>query len=148
MPYQIVFIHHPITGKDVGNAQRECAVSARARSDPPVAAGGSAAFVRIDADKLGARLFCLKHPHPQVAVGHCGVGAPVQDQPALGHRVGVDYSPPAQGDLASRRTGRGANGAVKQGGAKCVKESAVKAGALQLAHGAGVTVREDCLRAI
>src|SRR5262249_32976635 len=60
----------------------------------------------------------------------------------------IDGRPRAEGDVAPGRPCRGTDGPVEKRGAQPMEEAAVETRAMQLAHGAGVAVGQDALRAI
>ena len=104
--------------------------------------------VRVDGDDLRAALAGLVLDRPEVDVGDGGVRAPVDDVAAVHRRLGVDHRPGAERDVAAGRAGGGADGAVEQRRPEPVEEPPVEAGVLQLAHRAGVAVRQDRLRPV
>ena len=145
---QVIVILQAIAPQDVHDSQGQGGVGAGADRQPPVAARSRLAAVGVDGDDAGAGLAGLVHQRPQVNVGDAGVGAPVDDVAAVDHGLGVDGGAGAERDIAACGPGGGADGAVQERGAQAVEEAAVQAGALQLAHRAGVAVRQDRLRPV
>ena len=143
----VVNIGEAVAPNDVHHAQGQRGVGAGAGLDVPVGPGGCRAPIRVDRDDRGPRPSGLDHQAPQVAVGVRRVGAPVDDEPALGdrHRIGPEPAS-AQGVFIARRASRGADRPVQLGGPQAVKEPPVKAARLELPHRPVIAVRKDRLR--
>src|SRR5206468_8811639 len=73
---------------------------------------------------------------------------PVEDVPGAHDGFRVNDGPRTQRDVTTGGARRGADRAVEQRGPEAVEEPAVEAAALELAHGAGVTVGQDRLRPV
>ena len=85
---------------------------------------------------------------PEVNVRDRGVRTPVHDVAAVHRGFGIDHRPRAERDVAAGRPGGGADRAVEQARAEPVEEAPVEAAVHQLAHRAGIAVRQNRLRAV
>ncbi len=127
--------------------QRQRRIGAGAHGQMPVALLGRQRAVRIDRHQRGAAPLGLLGARPEMQVGGDRIAAPDQDQPGVLHVLDVHAEARAIRVAQRRRAGRGADGAVQQRRTQLVEEARGHAFTLHQAHGAGIAVRQDGLRA-
>ena len=94
------------------------------------------------------RRFACLHAGPQMQVRDDRVGAPDQDQPGMLELLEVGADRGADGRGIARLAGARADRAVEQRRAELVEEAPIHRAVLQQAHGPGVAVGQNRLRAV
>ncbi len=145
---EVIVILQAVAPEDVHDAEREGSVGAGADRQPPVALLGGLAAEGVDGHDAGAGLAGAMHQRPQVHVRDARVGAPVDDVARMDHRFGVDVRSRPERDIAAGRPRRGADRPVEQRRPEPLEETPIEALALELAHRAGIAVRQNRLGAV
>jgi len=134
-----------IAEDDVSEGEGQGEVCAGVDGDVLVCEGGGFGSDGIDDDEAGPVAAGLNDEGPEVDVGGEDVGAPGEDELAVGELFWLCAEAGVHGGHQGSAAGRGADGAVEAGGSEFVEEAAVHSRAIEEAHGAGVGVRQDGL---
>ena len=142
----IVLVNQVFRDQDMHQAQRQGRIGAGQQGDMLVAFFGRQRAIRVDGDQGGAIALGLLRAHPEMQVRGDRVAAPDDDQFRVLELFQVRADAGAHRVAVAGGAGRGADGAVQQGGTELVEKARRHRLALHQAHGAAVAVRQDRLR--